>query len=120
MCTESVLKKNTPFIGIIGGVGPYAGLDFVQKIFANTQAVQDQDHLNCMLVSCPSLIPDRTRYLLQSNHEESENPAFGLFESARCLYKEYALPLLAVIPRTQTEFLLSSLLWCGSPFPNSE
>jgi len=78
--------ENAPCIGIIGGVGPSAGLDFVKKIFANTVAVKDQDHLNCMLISCPSLIPDRTGYLLDENHKESDNPAFGMFECARRLY----------------------------------
>ena len=72
-------------IGVIGGVGPYAGLDFVRKIFANTQASKDQEHLNCMLISCPSIIPDRTDFLLQGEGEGMENPAFGMFESARCL-----------------------------------
>jgi aspartate racemase len=76
-------KRCTPLIGIIGGVGPYAGLDFVRSIFDNTQAMKDQDHLNTILVSCPSFIPDRTRYLLG---EETVNPANGLFESAKILY----------------------------------
>jgi aspartate racemase len=71
-------------IGVIGGVGPQAGLDFVQKIFANTKAKKDQDYLDCILVSCPSIIPDRTGFLLKGG--EDENPAFGLFESARRLY----------------------------------
>jgi aspartate racemase len=70
-----------PPIGIIGGVGPYAGLEFIKYIFKNTRAVKDQDHLNCMLVSCSSLIPDRTEYLLSGG----ENPAQGLFESAGML-----------------------------------
>jgi aspartate racemase len=73
-----------PCIGIIGGVGPYAGLDFMRNIFANTRAVKDQDHLNCMLISCPSIIPDRTDFLLENR--EKENPAFGMFECARRLY----------------------------------
>ena len=79
-------------IGVIGGVGPQAGLDFVQKIFSNTLAVRDQDHLNCMLISCPSIIPDRTGFLLRPSRppgntaEETENPALGMFESARRLY----------------------------------
>jgi aspartate racemase len=77
-------------IGVVGGVGPQAGLDFVQKIFANTKAKKDQDHLNCILVSCPSIIPDRTGFLLKSadvqGTKEEENPAFGMFESARRLY----------------------------------
>ena len=70
-------------IGVIGGVGPHAGLDLIHKIFTNTQAMKDQDHLNCMLISCPSIIPDRTEYLLYGN---VENPAFGMFECARRLY----------------------------------
>ena len=82
---ENKPMENLPIIGVIGGVGPYAGLDFVQKIFANTVALKDQDHLNCMLVSCSSIIPDRTTYLLQTNNEV-ENPALGMFESARRLY----------------------------------
>jgi aspartate racemase len=74
-----------PIIGIIGGVGPCAGLDFVRKIFANTIAKHDQDHLNCVLISCPSIIPDRTAFLLEKKEVEL-NPAFGMFESARRLY----------------------------------
>ena len=80
-------KENMQLIGVIGGVGPFAGLDFVSKIFMNTKAVKDQDHLPCMLVSCPSLIPDRTAFLLQNEKGEIENPAFGLFESAKLLHK---------------------------------
>lgn len=84
---EQNMTENPAPIGIIGGVGPYAGLDFVRKIFSNTIAVKDQDHLNCMLISCSSLIPDRTAYLLRSEEEAGENPAYGMFASARCLYK---------------------------------
>ena len=72
-------------IGVIGGVGPHAGLDFVQKIFSNTLANKDQDHLNCLLISCPSIIPDRTGFLLEGT-ETGENPANGMFESVRRLY----------------------------------
>ena len=74
-----------PIIGVIGGVGPQAGVDFVNKILANTIAVRDQDHINCMLISCPSLVPDRTEFLLQ-NKDEKDNPAFGMFECARRLH----------------------------------
>jgi aspartate racemase len=76
-------ERHNSLIGIIGGVGPYAGLDFVRYIFNNTQALKDQEHLNTLLVSCPAIIPDRTRYLLD---EEPVNPAGGLFESAKILY----------------------------------
>jgi aspartate racemase len=74
-----------PVIGVIGGVGPYAGLDFIRKIFSNTLAARDQDHLNCVLISCPSIITDRTAFLLEDKGEEA-NPALGMFVSARRLY----------------------------------
>jgi aspartate racemase len=70
-------------IGIIGGIGPYAGLDFVRNIFNNTIALRDQEHIGTLLVSCPAIIPDRTKYLLD---EETVNPALGLFEAAKMLY----------------------------------
>jgi aspartate racemase len=77
--------EDNELIGIIGGVGPYAGLDFVEKIFNNTRAVKDQEHVNCMLISCSSLIPDRTEFLLAEN--PGENPARGMFLCAEALYK---------------------------------
>lgn len=51
-------------IGIIGGVGPYAGLDLIQKVFDNTRACSDQDHLEIYLLSCPCRVQDRTAYLM--------------------------------------------------------
>jgi len=77
-------KKNRALIGVIGGIGPYAGLDFVRNIFDNTRAHKDQEHLDCVLVSCPSIIPDRTGFLL--DREKTENPANGLFQSAKKLH----------------------------------
>jgi len=71
-------------LGVIGGIGPFAGLDFMRNIFNNTRASKDQEHLDCVLVSCPSIIPDRTEYLFSS--AETENPALGMFESAKKLH----------------------------------
>ncbi|MDL2228974.1 amino acid racemase [Treponema sp. OttesenSCG-928-L16] len=76
-------KCSTSLVGIIGGVGPHAGLDFMRKIFNNTIAVKDQDHISTVLISCPALIPDRTCFLLD---EEKENPAEGMSECAGKLY----------------------------------
>jgi aspartate racemase len=75
-----------PLVGVIGGVGPYAGIDFLEKIFLSTQAVKDQDHISCMLVSCPVLIPDRSEFLLGKS-PDGKNPAEGMFLSASALYK---------------------------------
>lgn len=51
-------------IGIVGGVGPLAGIDIVQKIIEETKANKDQDHLSVLLFSLPCQIPDRTEYLV--------------------------------------------------------
>lgn len=67
------MKTNTrKAIGIVGGVGPWAGLDLNQKIFASTPAQKEQDHFQVYLLSCSSLIGDRTEYLL--NPDKYKNP----------------------------------------------
>lgn len=62
-------------IGILGGVGPYAGLDLVKKIFDNTRASRDQDHLPVMLFSFPEHIADRIDFLV---HHKGENPGIAI------------------------------------------
>ncbi len=62
-------------IGIIGGVGPYAGIDLVRKVFDNTIAVRDQEHIDLYMSSVPSIIGDRTNFLLNGG----DNPAIGLY-----------------------------------------
>jgi aspartate racemase len=66
-----------PVIGIVGGVGPYAALDLARKIFDETVATRDQDHMPVALLSYPSLIPDRTAFLLG---ETDVTPALGILE----------------------------------------
>jgi len=67
-------------IGIVGGVGPTAGTDLANKIFRHTDAHKDQDHINLFLTSCPSIIPDRTAFLLSGG----DNPAPGI---TQCIEK---------------------------------
>ena len=62
-------------IGIVGGVGPYAGLDLTLKIFDQTLAASDQEHLPVALLSLPQNILDRTRYLMG---EADINPAYAV------------------------------------------
>ena len=69
-------------IGIVGGVGPYAGLDLQRKILEQTVAAADQDHLPVIAFSWPGPIPDRTAYLLG---HVAENPAFAIVEQLRLL-----------------------------------
>ena len=65
-------------IGIVGGAGPYAGLDLAQKILEQTIAEKDQDYLPTLLISTPDKIEDRTRFLLG---EITSNPAHSIFRN---------------------------------------
>ena len=69
-------------IGVVGGVGPLAGLDLQAKIIAQTAAGRDQEHLPVLSVSWPGPIPDRTEYLLG---QVAENPARALLAQLRLL-----------------------------------
>lgn len=62
-------------IGIVGGLGPYAGTNLLNKIFDNTLASCDQEHVDAALISLPSKITDRTEYL---NGSVKENPAIAI------------------------------------------
>ena len=50
-------------IGIVGGMGPDAGIMLSKNIVYNTISEKDQDHLPLILYSTPGEIPDRTEYL---------------------------------------------------------
>lgn len=67
----------TKTIGVIGGMGPQATVDFFQKVLNNTKAVRDQDHIHIIIDNNPK-IPDRTDFLLG----KGESPLKSLVHSA--------------------------------------
>lgn len=69
-------------VGVIGGLGPEATLDFYAKLLAATPAVRDQDHLRVLIDSNPKA-PDRNRALAG----EGESPGPALAASARALQR---------------------------------
>lgn len=52
-----------PTIGVLGGMGPAATLDFMSKVMALTPAKTDQEHLPMVVWSDPR-VPDRTRAIV--------------------------------------------------------
>lgn len=72
--------KNKKLIGVVGGVGPYAGLDLVRKIFDNTKAKSDQDHLSVALISQSEDIVDRTEFLIGKNKTNPANEIFNVIK----------------------------------------
>jgi aspartate racemase len=62
----------SPLIGILGGMGPQAGLDLAEKLMGLTRTSRDQDHLPFILFSLPEMVSDRTAFLLG---QQPVNPA---------------------------------------------
>jgi aspartate racemase len=79
---HSSLVTPRAVIGIVGGIGPFAGLDLQRKILDQTIAARDQDHLPVISVSWPGPIPDRTEYLLG---RVAKNPAYPILDQLRRL-----------------------------------
>jgi len=69
-------------IGVVGGLGPYAGTDLLNKLFDQTLATADQDHLPVAMISTPHRVPDRTEFIL---NRRGPNPAGAIFEGVRAL-----------------------------------
>ncbi len=62
-------------IGVVGGVGSYAGIDLIKKIYDLTGATCDQEHLPIAMLSIPEITLDRTQYLLG---EIETNPGIAI------------------------------------------
>lgn len=68
-------------VGIIGGMGPEATVDFMTRIIKGTPAIDDCDHIH-MLVDNNPKIPSRIKSLIEGN---GESPIPCLREMARRL-----------------------------------
>lgn len=68
---------NPKMIGVVGGVGSYAGLDLIRKIYDLSGAQSDPEHLPVVMISEPQKVADRTAYLL-GEVEQNPGEAIGL------------------------------------------
>ncbi len=57
-----------PVLGVIGGLGPLATAFFMELVTDMTDAKTDQEHLEMLIRSVPS-IPDRTRHILDNSQD---------------------------------------------------
>jgi aspartate racemase len=64
-------------IGIVGGMGPEAGVALFNYIISHTQGRTDQEHLSVVLMSFPKHIVDRTLFL---EGIVDINPAYGIVQ----------------------------------------
>jgi aspartate racemase len=74
------MSNNRKTVGVLGGMGPEATVDFMSKVIAMTPAARDQDHVH-MLVDHNPAVPDRQQALL----EGGDDPGPVLAEMAKRL-----------------------------------
>lgn len=89
-------------VGILGGMGPEATLDFFREIIRLTPALKDQDHIPVLIHSNPR-IPDRATAILHGG----EDPLPSLVEAALVLQQGGAG--LIAIPCNTAHYYLDRL-----------
>ncbi|TQS75441.1 amino acid racemase [Ornithinibacillus gellani] len=90
-------------LGVIGGMGPLATSMFYQKLIDHTEAKQDQDHIDTIILNHATL-PDRTYAIL--NHE-----ADTFLQAVRNDFKllEYAGVTHIAIPCNTSHYFYESM-----------
>jgi aspartate racemase len=74
-------RKEKAMLGVLGGMGPAATVDFMSKVIRLTPAETDQDHLPMVVMSDPS-VPDRVAPILEGR---GPSPAPAMIQGARAL-----------------------------------
>ena len=80
-----VAVKKAFKIGVVGGVGPAATVDLLNKIVVNTDARRDQEHIKVVVEQNPQ-IPDRTENLLK----DGIDPTVALYATCKRLQADDA------------------------------
>lgn len=90
-------------LGVIGGIGPAATVDFMQKVIGSTSAKCDQDHIRLVIDHNPQ-IPDRTANLIG----QGADPTLALYSACKRLEANGAAAIAmpcntahAYVPRLQ-------------------
>src|SRR3954471_9827880 len=88
------MDKQRPLLGVLGGMGPLATVDFLAKLIEETPAKGDPDHVPVIVYSVPQ-IPDRPGAIL----ENTESPLPAMLEGVRHL-KRGGATLIAIACNT--------------------
>ncbi len=62
-------EKTEKVAGILGGMGPEATVDLMQRIIALTPAADDADHVRCIVDNNPK-VPSRIKAIIEGNGED--------------------------------------------------
>jgi aspartate racemase len=99
-------------MGVVGGAGPAATVDFMAKLVRNTPAARDQDHIKVMVEQNPQ-IPDRTDALLG----HGDDPTLALYAACKKL-EEGGADLIAIPCNTAHVFVERIQPALGIPIVN--
>jgi aspartate racemase len=91
--------EKTYKVGVVGGVGPSATVDFMDKIIQHTKAGRDQDHIRMVVEHNPQ-IPDRTANLVS----DGPDPTIPLYAACKRL-EAYGADLIAIPCNTAHAFV---------------
>ncbi|WP_109481375.1 amino acid racemase [Paraburkholderia sp. C35] len=86
-------------LGVVGGVGPAATVDFLHKVVRNTPAARDQDHIKILVEQNPQ-IPDRTDRLTGNGVD----PTLALYATCKKL-EDGGADLIAIPCNTAHAFI---------------
>lgn len=73
--------KKEKIAGILGGMGPEATIDLMKRIIEHTPALDDADHVRCIIDNNPK-VPSRIKAIIDGN---GENPGPCMADMARRL-----------------------------------
>jgi aspartate racemase len=74
------MRTRTPLLGVLGGMGPLATVDFLAKLIEETPAQRDQDHVPAIVYTVPQ-IPDRPAAIVA----KGESPLPAMLEGVRVM-----------------------------------
>jgi aspartate racemase len=99
-------------VGVVGGVGPAATIDFLDKVVRNTPAKRDQDHIRLIVEQNPQ-IPDRTENLIG----DGADPTVSLYATCKRL-EEGDADIIAIPCNTAHAFVERIQPYLGIPIVN--
>ncbi|HEY9068100.1 MAG TPA: amino acid racemase [Burkholderiaceae bacterium] len=77
---DTRMHERGGIVGVLGGMGPLATIDFMHKVLAATPAERDQDHVPLIVASIPQ-VPDRSAAF----RGDGESPLAAMIASGRRL-----------------------------------
>ncbi|RLB91348.1 MAG: aspartate racemase RacD, partial [Deltaproteobacteria bacterium] len=62
-------QTSEKIVGILGGMGPEATVDLMQRIISLTPALDDIDHIRCIVDNNPK-VPSRIKAIIEGDGED--------------------------------------------------